>query len=327
MAEKTVIQAIKEAIAEEMERDSRVMIMGEDVGLRGGVFRVTEGLIDKHGEYRVLDTPLAELSIVGIAIGLALNGMRPIAEIQFADFIHPAFDQIVSEMARMRYRSYGTWTCPMVIRAPFGGGIGGGLYHSQSVEAFFAHVPGLKVVIPGTPYDAKGLLKAAVRGEDPVMYFEHKKTYRLVKGEVPDGDYTVPIGEADIKRQGKDLSIITYGLMLHYSLQAAEEVAKEGIDAEVVDLRTIVPLDKETVLNSAKKTGKVLMVHEDNKTGGFGGEIAALIAEEVFEYLDAPVMRLCGPDVPAVPFSPSLQDAFMPNPERITAAVRKLAAY
>lgn len=327
MAEKTVIQAIKEAIAEEMAREERMVILGEDIGKRGGVFRVTEGLIDKYGEERVIDTPLAELGIVGIAIGLALNGMRPMAEIQFADFIHPAFDQIVSEMARMRYRSNGTWTCPMVIRAPYGGGIGGGLYHSQSVEAFFAHVPGLKVVVPGTPYDAKGLLKSAMRDEDPVMYFEHKKTYRLVKGEVPEEEYTVPIGEAEVKREGTDLTVITYGLMLHYSLQAAEEVAKDGISVEIVDLRTVLPLDKKTILESVGKTSKVLIVHEDNKTGGLGGEVAAIIAEEAFDSLDAPIMRLCGPDVPAVPFSPTMQEAFMPNPEKIAEAIRKLAAY
>ncbi|MBI2845507.1 MAG: alpha-ketoacid dehydrogenase subunit beta [Chloroflexi bacterium] len=327
MAEKTVIQAIKEAIAEEMAREERMVLLGEDIGKRGGVFRVTEGLIDKCGEERVIDTPLAELGIVGIAIGLALNGMRPMAEIQFADFIHPAFDQIVSEMARMRYRSNGTWTCPMVIRAPYGGGIGGGLYHSQSVEAFFAHVPGLKVVVPGTPYDAKGLLKSAMRDEDPVMYFEHKKTYRLVKGEVPEEEYTVPIGEAEVKREGTDLTVITYGLMLHYSLQAAEEVAKDGISVEIVDLRTVLPLDKKTILESVGKTSKVLIVHEDNKTGGLGGEVAAIIAEEAFDSLDAPIMRLCGPDVPAVPFSPTMQEAFMPNPEKIAEAIRKLAAY
>lgn len=328
MAEKTLLEGIKEAIAEEMERDERVLVMGEDVGLRGGVFRVTEGLIHKYGELRVIDTPLAELGIVGIAIGAALNGLRPIAEIQFADFIHPAFDQIVSEMSRFRYRSAGTWTCPMVVRAPFGGGIGGGLYHSQCVEAFYAHVPGLKVVIPGTPADAKGLLKAAIRDPDPVMFFEHKKAYRLVKGEIPEGDYTTPIGPARIARQGSDLTIIAYGLMLHYALQVAEEATqKDGISAEVIDLRTLVPLDKQTILDSVKKTGKALVVYEDNKTGGFGAEIAALIAEEAFEYLDGPVMRLAPPDVPAVPFSPPLQDFYMPNPEKIAAAMRKLAAY
>jgi 2-oxoisovalerate dehydrogenase E1 component beta subunit len=327
MAEKTLIEAIKEALDEEMARDERVMILGEDVGLRGGVFRVTEGLMAKYGEERVIDTPLAELGIIGIGIGLALNGMQPIAEIQFADFIHPAFDQIVNEAARMRYRSGGEWTCPLVIRAPFGGGIGGGLYHSQSVEAFFAHVPGLKVVVPGTPYDAKGLLKSAIRDADPVMFFEHKKTYRLVKGEVPDSDYTVPIGPADVKRRGDDLSVFAYGLMLKHCLDAADELAGEGVSVEVVDLRTLAPLDKETILNSVKKTGKALIVYEDNLTMGMGAEVAAIIADEAFEYLDGPVTRLAGPDVPGVPYSPPMQDFFMPDKNKVLAAMRDLAAY
>jgi len=327
MAEKTLIEAIKEALDEEMARDERVMILGEDVGLRGGVFRVTEGLMAKYGEERVIDTPLAELGIIGIGIGLALNGMQPIAEIQFADFIHPAFDQIVNEAARMRYRSGGEWTCPMVIRAPFGGGIGGGLYHSQSVEAFFAHVPGLKVVVPGTPYDAKGLLKSAIRDPDPVMFFEHKKTYRLIKGEVPDSDYTVPIGPADVKRRGDDLSVFAYGLMLKHCLDAADEMASEGVSVEVVDLRTLAPLDKETILNSVKKTGKALIVYEDNLTMGMGAEVAAIIADEAFEYLDGPVTRLAGPDVPGVPYSPPMQDFFMPDKNKVLAATRDLAAY
>jgi len=327
MAEKTIIEAIKEALDEEMARDERVMILGEDVGLRGGVFRVTEGLLDKYGEQRVIDMPLAELGIIGIGIGLALNGMLPIAEIQFADFIHPAFDQIVNEAARMRYRSGGEWTCPMVIRAPFGGGIGGGLYHSQSVEAFFAHVPGLKVVVPGTPYDAKGLLKAAIRDPDPVMFFEHKKTYRLVKGEVPDGEYTVPIGPADVKRKGDDLSVFAYGLMLKHCLDAADEMAREEVSVEVVDLRTLAPLDRETIVKSVKKTGKALIVYEDNLTMGMGAEVAAMIADEAFEFLDGPVTRLAGPDVPGVPYSPPLQDLFMPDKKKVLTAMRDLAAY
>jgi 2-oxoisovalerate dehydrogenase E1 component beta subunit len=327
VAEKTIIEAIREALDEEMARDERVMILGEDVGVRGGVFRVTEGLIAKYGEERVVDTPLAELGIVGIAIGLALNGMLPIAEIQFADFIHPAFDQIVNEAARMRYRSGGDWTCPMVIRAPFGGGIGGGLYHSQSVEAFFAHVPGLKVIVPGTPYDAKGLLKAAVRDPDPVIFFEHKKTYRLVKGEIPAHDYTIPIGPANVKREGEDMSVFAYGLMLKHCLDAANEIAQEGVSVEVVDLRTLAPLDKGTILNSVKKTSKALIVYEDNLTMGMGAEVAAIIADEAFEWLDGPVKRLAGPDVPGVPYSPPLQDLFMPNKAKILAAMRELAAY
>ena len=327
MAEKTIIEAIHEALDEEMARDERVMILGQDVGVRGGVFRVTEGLIAEYGSARVMDTPLAELGIIGVSIGLALNGMRPVAEIQFADFIHPAFDQIANEAARMRYRSNGEWTCPMVIRAPFGGGVGGGLYHSQSVEAFFAHVPGLKVVIPSTPFDAKGLLKAAIRDEDPVVFFLDKKKYRVIRGEVPDGDYTVSIGPADVKRSGDDLSVFAYGLMLQYCLDAAEEMDREGVSVDVVDIRTLAPLDKETILNSVKKTGKALIVYEDNQTMGMGAEVAAIIADEAFEYLDGPVTRLAGPDVPGVPYSPPMQDLFMLNPQKILAAMRDLAAY
>jgi 2-oxoisovalerate dehydrogenase E1 component beta subunit len=327
MAEKSMIEAIKEALDEEMARDERVMILGEDVGVRGGVFRVTEGLIDKYGAERVIDTPLAELGIVGIGIGLALNGMRPIVEIQFADFIHPAFDQIVNEAARFRYRSNGEWTCPMVIRAPFGGGVGGGLYHSQSVEAFFAHVPGLKVVVPGTPYDAKGLLKAAIQDPDPVMFFENKKSYRLIKGEVPSDEFIVPIGPADIKRAGEDMSVFAYGLMLKHCLDAAEEISKEDVSVEVIDLRTLAPLDKQMITDSVKKTGKALIVYEDNLTMGMGAEVAAIIADEAFEYLDGPVKRLAGPDIPGVPYSPPLQDFYMPDKDKVLTAMRDLAAY
>ncbi|HEV2037554.1 MAG TPA: alpha-ketoacid dehydrogenase subunit beta, partial [Candidatus Eremiobacteraceae bacterium] len=296
---KNVLDAIRDAMFEEMQRDPSVLIMGEDVGRNGGVFRATEGLWKEFGDSRVIDTPLAELGIVGIAIGAAMNGMRPIAEIQFADFMAPAFDQIVNEAARIRYRSAGDWTCPLVIRAPYGGGIHGALYHSQCVEAFYAHVPGLKVLCPSTPYDAKGLLKAAIRDEDPVIYLEHKKTYRLIKGEVPEGDYSVPIGRADIKREGGDLSLFTYGMMVHHALEAAERVSQDGIEVEVVDLRSLRPLDKEAVLSSARKTGKALVVYEDNLFGGYGAEIAALIAEEAFEFLDGPVMRLGSPEAPA----------------------------
>jgi 2-oxoisovalerate dehydrogenase E1 component beta subunit len=236
-------------------------------------------------------------------------------------------DQIINEAAKIRYRSNGDFGCPLVVRAPFGGGIHGGLYHSQSVEAFFAHVPGLKVVIPGNPYDAKGLLKSAIRDPDPVLFFEHKRTYRLFRQEVPDEDYTVPLGKARVAREGDDLTVIAYGLMLHYSLQAAEELAQEGVDVEVVDLRTLVPLDTATILDSVKKTNKVLIVHEDTRTGGFGGELAAVIAEEAFEYLDGPIRRLTGPDVPAMPFNTKLEEAFLPSPERIARAMRDLAAY
>jgi 2-oxoisovalerate dehydrogenase E1 component beta subunit len=327
MAVKTLIEGVREALAEEMERDERVWVLGEDVGKKGGVFLATEGLYGKFGEQRVLDTPLAESCIVGVAIGSAINGLIPVAEIQFADFIHPAFDQIVSEAARMRYRSNGDFTCPIVIRAPWGGGVHGGLYHSQSIEAFYAHVPGLKVVIPSTPEDAKGLLKAAIRDPDPVLFLEHKKCYRMVKGEVPDGDYTIPIGPAAIRREGTKLSCFVWGLMMHFALEAAETLAGEGIEVEVVDLRTLRPLDKQTIVESVKKTGKAMVVHEDNLTGGFGGEIAAIIADEAFEYLDGPVVRVCGPDVPGMPFNKPQEDAFMPSPERIADAMRKLARY
>jgi len=327
MAEQMLLQAIHDGLREEMASDDRVLVLGEDVGRRGGVFKVTEGLIDEFGEDRCMDTPLAELGIIGVAIGLALNGMRPVAEIQFADFIHPAFDQIVNEAARFRFRSAGTWTCPMVIRAPYGGGVGGGLYHSQSVEAFYAHVPGLKVVVPGTPYDAKGLLKAAIRDEDPVLYFEHKKTYRLVKGEVPDEDYVVPIGVAAVCREGTDLVAFSYGLMLQETLRAAEEVAAEKISVEVVDLRTLRPLDKEAILEAVRKTGKAMIVHEDNKIMGIGAEVAAIISEEAFDYLDGPIVRVAPPEAPAVPYSPPLQEYFMPNAAKIAKAMRRLAAY
>lgn len=327
MAIKTNIEALRDTMAEEMRRDPSIIITGEDVGPRGGVFRATQGLFDEFGPDRVIDSPLSELSIIAVGIGMALNGLRPICEIQFADFIFPAFNQIVSEAARFRYRSNGQFAVPMLIRAPYGGGISGGLYHAQSIEAFFSHVPGLYVVAPSTPYDMKGLLRAALRAPDPVLFLEHKKAYRLIKGEVPENDYVVPIGKADVKRPGRDLTVIGYGLMLHEALRAAEMVAPEGIDVEVVDLRTLAPLDKETILASVKKTSKVVIVHEDNKTGGLAGEIAAIIAEEAFEYLDGPITRVCAPDVPGVPFSHPMQDFFMPNADKIAAAIRQLAAY
>jgi 2-oxoisovalerate dehydrogenase E1 component beta subunit len=326
MAEVSLIEALRAGIDEAMAADERVFVFGEDVGKRGGVFRVTEGLQDKYGPWRIIDSPLAEGVIVGASIGAAMYGLRPIAEIQFADFIWPAMNQIVSEAARMSYRSNGMWNVPLVIRAPYGGGIHGALYHSQSVEAIFAHVPGLKVAVPATPYDVKGMLKAALADPDPVLFFEHKKTYRLIKGEVPDDDYVVPLGKADVKRQGSDVTVIAYGLMMHYALEAAEQVASE-IDVEVVDLRTVRPLDVDTILQSARKTGKVLIVHEDNLTGGIGGEVAALIAEHAFAYLDGPIMRLAGPDIPAMPFSGTLEDEFMPSPAAIEAKIRELAEY
>lgn len=328
MPQMTLIQALTQAMDEELARDERVFITGEDVGQRGGVFRATIGLYDKYGADRVIDSPLAELSIVAVGIGAAIADLRPICEIQFADFIHPAFNQILSEASRMYYRSNGMWRLPMVIRAPYGGGIGGGLYHSQSVEAFFAHIPGLKVVIPSTPYDAKGLLKSAVRDPNPVMLFEPKKGYRAIKGEVPEGDYTVPIGTASITREGTDLTVYAYGMMAHYTRIAAEKVAREdGIQAEVVDIRTLAPLDKPTIINAFKKTGKALIVYEDNLTLGYGAEIAAILADEAFEHIDAPIKRLAGPDIPGVPFSHPMQEAFMPNPDKIATAIRDLAEY
>ena len=327
MAEQSVIEAVRDAMREEMRRDERVFVMGEDIGARGGVFLATEGFVEEFGEARVIDTPLAESSIAGIALGAAMHGMRPIAEIEFADFIWPTINQMVGEAARVRYGTNGKLSVPMVLRAPQGGGIRGALYHSQSVEAFFAHTPGLKVVTPATPYDAKGLLKSAVRSDDPVIFLEHKRTYRLVRGEVPEDDYTVPIGQADVKLEGEDLSVITYGLMVHHCIEAARELAQEGISAEVVDLRTVRPIDRETVLASVQKTGKALIVHEDTKAGGIGAEVAGIIAEDAFEYLDGPVTRLAGPEVPAMPFAPPMEAAFMLSTEKIAAAMRKLAAY
>ena len=312
---------------EEMRRDERVFVMGEDIGARGGVFLATEGFVEEFGEARVIDTPLAESSIAAIALGAAMNGMRPIAEIEFADFIWPTINQIVGEAARVRYGTNGRMSVPMVLRAPQGGGVRGALYHSQSVEAFFAHTPGLKVVTPATPYDAKGLLKSAIRDDDPVVFLEHKRTYRLVRGEAPDEEYTVPIGVADVKMAGDDLSIVTYGLMVHHCLEAAREVASEEVSVEVVDLRTVRPIDRQTVLDSVRKTGKALIVHEDTKAGGIGAEVAGIISEEAFEYLDGPVTRLAGPEVPAMPFAPTLEAEFMLSTEKIVSAIRRLAAY
>ena len=295
MPEKSVIEAVREAIFEEMERDPDVFIIGEDVGNRGGVFLASQGLIDRFGEERVIDAPLAEASIVGIALGASYKGLRPIAEIQFSDFIWPAANQLIGEAARVHYGTDGAVNAPMVVRVPYGGGIRGGLFHSQNVESYFFHTPGLKVIAPCTPYDVKGLLKSSIRDNNPVVFFEHKKTYRLVRGEVPDGDYTLPIGKADVKLEGNHISVISYGLTLHYCLEAANAVKAEGISAEVVDLRSLRPLDTETILESVRKTGRALIVHEDNITGGVGAEVAAVLAQDAFEYLDAPVTRLCGP--------------------------------
>lgn len=304
------IDAVTMAIREEMERDENVFILGEDVGKKGGVFKATQGLYEQFGEERVIDTPLAESAIAGVAIGSAMYGMRPIAEMQFADFILPAVNQIISEAARIRYRSNNDWNCPLVIRAPYGGGVHGGLYHSQSVEAIFANQPGLKIVMPSTPYDVKGLLKAAIRDDDPVLFFEHKRAYRFLKGEVPLDDYVLPIGKADVKREGDDITVITYGLCVHFARQAAEKLANEGISAHILDLQTVYPLDKEAICQAAAKTGKVLLVTEDNKEGSIISEVAAIIAEHCLFELDAPIMRLAGPDIPAMPFSPTMKSSF-----------------
>lgn len=327
MAEITNIEAVTRTLQEEMRRDPKIFITGEDVGKRGGVFRATKGLVEEFGDKRVVDSPLSELSLVAVGIGAALYGLRPVIEIQFADFIAPAFNQIVQEAARFRYRTNGDWTCPMLIRTPYGGGIGGGLYHSQSIEATYGHVPGLYVVAPSTPYDIVGMLRYALRVNDPVLFLEHKKTYRLIKGQVPDDDYMIPFVKADVKRVGSDVTVIAYGLMLHETLHAAEELAHEDISVEVVDPRTLHPLDEDTILASVKKTGKAMIVHEDNLTLGLGAEIAARLAAGAFEFLDAPVMRVAGPDVPAMPYARTMQDYFMPNAEKIAAAIRKLAAY
>ncbi|HEY5639994.1 MAG TPA: alpha-ketoacid dehydrogenase subunit beta [Dehalococcoidia bacterium] len=327
MAEKTMVEAVRDALSDEMKRDDRVFVLGEDVG-GGGVFRATEGLRDEFGEERCMDTPLAEAAIVGASIGASLNGLLPVAEIQFADFIHPAFDQIVSEAARLHYRSNGAWSCPITVRTPYGAGIHGGPYHSQSIEAFYAHVPGLKVICVANPYDAKGLLKAAIRDPNPVRVLEHKKAYRSFRQEVPDEDYTIPIGVAETKREGTDMTLVTYGLMTRYSLEAAETVAAEGgASVEVIDLRTVSPWDRERVLESVRKTGKALIVYEDNITGGFGAEVAATIAQDAFDFLDGPVTRIASPDVPLAPYSGILEKHILPNPEKIADGIRKLAVY
>jgi 2-oxoisovalerate dehydrogenase E1 component subunit beta len=328
VTEKNVVTAIHDALHDEMAADDRIVVLGEDIGVRGGVFRITQGFMDEFGEQRVIDTPLAESMIVGLAIGMSLHGLLPVAEIEFADFIHPAFDQILSEVARMRYRTNGDFGLPMVIRVPWGGGIHGALYHSQSIEAFYGHIPGLKVVAPSTPADAAGLLRSAIRDPDPVMFLEHKKTYRLVKGEVPDEPFTVPIGKADVKREGDDLTVVAYGLMLHQCLEAASRLQEEtGRRAEVVDVRTISPLDKQTILSSVRKTGKAMVVYEDNRTYGAGAEIVATIAEEAMFDLDGPLVRIGGPDVPAMGFAAALEHAFMPDTDRIYERMLELATF
>ncbi len=326
MRELTYLDAIREALAEEMRRDPKVFVLGEDVGVYGGAFGVTQGLFDEFGEVRVVDTPISESAIVGISIGAALRGYRPVAEMQFADFISCAFDQIVNQAATLRYRYGGRSAVPIVVRAPSGGNVGGGLYHSQNPEAWFVHRPGLKVVAPSTPWDAKGLLKAAIRDDNPVVYFEHKYLYRRAKGPVPEGDEIVEIGRAAIRRDGADATLVTYGAMVGPSLEAAGRLAKEGVEVEVIDLRTLLPLDMDTVFQSVEKTSRVAIVHEDVKTLGIGAELSARIVEERFDRLDAPVMRVTYPDA-HVPFSHVLEAANLPDADKITEALRRLVAY
>lgn len=320
----TYVDAISQALDDEMRRDERVFLMGEDIGAYGGAFKVTDGFFNKYGEWRVLDTPLSESGFVGAAIGAAMMGLRPVVEMQFADFISCAFDQITEVAAKNHYR-WGA-AVPLVIRAPFGGGVHGGPFHSECPEGWFFHSPGLKIVAPSTPYDAKGLLKAAIRDPNPVLYFEHKFLYRRIKAILPQEDYIVPLGKADMKRPGRDVSLITYGAMVHLALEAAEMLQQEGIELEVVDLRTLIPLDKETIYASVRKTSKAIILHEDNKTGGIGAEISALLTEECFDCLDGPILRIAPPDTP-VPFSTPLEEFFLPKVSDIVAAARKLAAY
>ncbi len=321
MTELTLVQAVNRGLAEAMRQDSDVLLLGEDIGTNGGVFRATEGLQKEFGAERVIDTPLSECGIVGTAIGMALYGLKPVAEIQFLDFIYPAFDQIVSELSKFRYRSGGQYPCHVVVRAPYGGGIRGGLYHSQSTEAFFCHTAGLKVVIPSTPADAKGLLLTAIHDEDPVMFLEPKRIYRSVTGEVPDGDYRIPFGKARIAREGTDLTLVAYGAMMVPTLAAAERLAEDGLSAEVIDLRTLVPLDEAALLASVEKTGRLVIVHEAARTAGFGAEIAALVAEKALYSLKAPILRVTGYDTP---FPYALEHLYLPSEERILDAARQV---
>jgi 2-oxoisovalerate dehydrogenase E1 component beta subunit len=320
----TYLEAIREGLWEEMERDPNVFMIGEDIGVYGGAFKVTAGFIEHFGEKRVVDTPISEAAIVGAAIGASFMGLRPVAEMQFADFISCGFDQIVNFAAKCRYR----WDAPVpiVIRAPSGGGVHGGPFHSQNPEMWFVKTPGLKVVAPATAYDAKGLIKASIRDNDPVVFFEHKGLYRKVKEELPSGDYTVPIGKAKVVREGKDLTIVAYGAMVWTALEAADRLAEEGANVEVVDLRTLLPLDRETVCESVKKTSKVLLVHEDTRTAGLAGELAISITETVFEHLDGPIVRVTAPDTP-VPYSPPLEEAFLPNVDKVLQKARWLWRY
>jgi 2-oxoisovalerate dehydrogenase E1 component beta subunit len=320
----TYLEAIRQGIWEEMERDPNVFLLGEDIGVYGGAFKVTQGMLDRFGDKRVVDTPISESAIVGAAIGASFMGLRPVAEMQFSDFITCGFDQIVNFAAKCRYR----WNAPapLVVRAPSGGGIHGGPFHSQNPEAWFVHTPGLKVIEPSSAYDAKGLIKSAIRDNDPVIFFEHKALYRKVKEEIPDSEYTVPIGKAKVVREGRHLSVITYGAMVYVAREAAETLDREGVSVEIVDLRTLLPIDEETILASVRRTSKAIVLHEATLTGGIGGEISARITEKAFEHLDGPVVRIAAPDTP-VPYSPPLEEAFLPNTAKLLEKARWLAAY
>ncbi len=320
----TYLEAIRDAMWEEMERDPSVFLLGEDIGAYGGAFKLTKGFVDRFGEDRVIDTPISEEGYTGVAIGAAYMGLRPIVEFQFMDFISSAFNMITNFAAKSRYR-WGAGV-PIVLRGPMGGGVHAGPFHSQSPEMYFVHTPGLKVVAPATAYDAKGLMKAAIRDDDPVLYLEHKKLYRKIKEDLPEDDFTVPLGKASIRRKGRNIVVITYGAMVHTALEAAAVLDEEGIEMEVVDLRSLVPLDRETILDSVKRINKVMILHEDTRTGGMGGEIAALIAEEAFDDLDGPIVRVTAPDTP-VPYSPPLEEAFIPQPGDVVEAARCLAEY
>lgn len=326
MPEITLLEAVREALAEEMRRDPSVVVLGEDIGRKGGVFRVTDGFLAEFGPWRVLDTPIAEVAIAGMAIGAAMSGLRPVAEFQFADYIHPAYDQIVNEAATIRWRSVGAWGCPVVFRAPFGAGVFGGLYHSQSVEALYCHIPGLKVVVPATPADAKGLLKAAIRDDDPVVFFEHKRSYRRYKEEVAPDAAPIPLGQARLDREGGTLSLVTYGVGVHWGREAAEALAAEGIEIELLDLRTLLPLDREAISRTVQKTGKLAILHEANKTMGIGAEIAAFAAEELFDMLDGPVTRIASNDS-HLPYTGEEEAGIVPQPTAIIDRLRALARY
>ncbi len=327
MAVMTNVEAVRNTLHDALANDERTLIMGEDVGNRGNVFLITKGFIEEFGEERIIDTPIAEASIVGIAVGMAMEGLRPIAEIQFADFIYPAFNQIVGEAAKTRYRSNGEYTCPLVIRAPYGGGVRGALSHSVSIEALFYHVPGLKIVAPSTPKDIKGLLNASIDDPDPVLFLEHKRTYRLIKDEVPDGHFVIPIGKAEVKKEGTQLSVVSYGLYVHQALDAARRLEDEGMSVEVIDLRSIRPMDRTTILESVRKTRKLLIVHEDNKFGGIGAEISAMVVEEAFFDLDAPIRRLCAPDVPAMGYALPLEEEYMTSTDEMVEAMREMVRF